>query len=108
MILTAITSLAGFIRLYLHEISFGITAVTIMLFGQPINNNVRKLTRKLNWLLRYVVFVVLCTVGYTVLAQIIYQGVYRLLRTSSPPMTVSITLCLFLALAWIAKEQKAI
>ncbi len=99
---------AIFIRNHLNQICFGITAVTIMLFGPNINGTTRHLTRKLNWILRYGVFVILCTVGYTFLSQAIFQGTRRLLLSCSSPLLVAATAGIYLVLAWIAKEQKAI
>ena len=108
MFQTATAYLASFIRTYRHEIAFGITAVTLMLFGPHINGSVKRLTRKFNWFIRYAVFVLLCTGGYTVCAQVIYRGVRQLIRTSSDLLVIVITVGLYLILAWVAKEQKAI
>ncbi|MBN1576616.1 MAG: DUF3392 family protein [Chitinispirillaceae bacterium] len=105
---TALSYLTSFIRTYLHEISFGITAVSLMLFGPYINESIRRLVRKFHWLLRYAVFILLCTVGYTFLLQIVYLGVKHFLQTCSNPLQVAVTFGLYLLLAWVAKEQKAI
>ena len=108
MLTAALFYCASFIRTYIHEICFGITAVTLMLFGPGINNSVRRLTRKLHWLLRYTVFVVLCTGGYVFLSQAIYRATKHLLLMCSKPFLVFVTVGIYLVLAWIAKEQKAI
>ena len=108
MTTTVLQYMASFIRTYVHEISFGITAVTLMLFGPHLNRSVRRLTRKLAWYVRYAVFILLCTGGYTVLAHVIYRGVAELIRSSTNLLAVVVTLGLYLLLAWIAKEQKAI
>ena len=108
MLATALAYLASFIRTYVHEVSFGITAVSLMLFGPHINDSVRRLTRKFNWFIRYSVFVLLCSGGYTVLAQLIYRGVKQLLCTSTNSLVVLIASGLYLILAWVAKEHKAI
>lgn len=105
---TALSYLASFIRTYMHEICFGITAVTLVLIGPYINSTLRKLVKKLHWFLRYVVFVIVCTAGYTFLGEIAYQGVKTLLTGCSNPLLVLITLIAYLILAWIAKEQKMI
>ncbi|MBN1758474.1 MAG: DUF3392 family protein [Chitinispirillaceae bacterium] len=108
MVETLLNYIASFIRLYRNEISFGITAVTLMLFGPHLNRSVRRLTRKFAWYVRYAVFILLCTGGYTVLAHVIYSGVIQLIRSSSNLLAVVIILGCYLLLAWIAKEQKAI
>ena len=108
MFSTALAYLASFIRTYLHEICFGITAITLTLAGPKINGNLKKLVRKFHWLLRYVAFVILCTAGYTFLSQIIYRGLKYLLHGLSNPLLVVVTIGVYLLLAWIAKEQKII
>ena len=108
MLTTALSYLASFIRTYLHEISFGITAVSLMLFGPHINGSLRRLVRKFHWLLRYATFVLLCTVGYTFLLQAVYRGVKHFLQSCSNPLLVVVTLASYLLLAWVAHEQKAI
>jgi len=108
MFMTAIAFVAAFIRRYLHEISFGITAVSLMLAGPHINGSVRRLVKKMHWLVRYSAFVLLCTVGYVFLAHIVYEGVKNLLGGCKNPVLVLVTVAVYLLLAWIAKEQKAI
>lgn len=108
MIHTAILYAASFIGTYQYEICFGITAVTLMLFGPAINGGVRRLTRKLHWVVRYSIFVLLCTAGYIFLSQALYRGVRSLLLSCGGSLRVAVTVGIFLALAWVAKEQKAI
>ncbi len=108
MFTTGVSYLSSFIRLYIHEISFGITAVSLMLFGPYINAGVRKLVRKFHWLVRYAAFVLLCTAGYTFLLQVVYRGVKHFLLGCSNPILVIATVVSYLLLAWIAKENKAI
>ncbi|MCX7726715.1 MAG: DUF3392 domain-containing protein [Chitinispirillaceae bacterium] len=101
---------ALFIRNHISEICFGITAVTMMLFGPKINGTIRKLIKKLHWLLRYAIFILVCTVGYTFISHVIFQGTKNLLLMffKQRPLFVMITIGIYLVLAWIAKEQKAI
>jgi len=108
MVATAIAYIAAFIRTYLHQISFGITAVALMLAGPHVNAVIRSLVKKLHWVVRYAIFILVCTAGYVFLSQFLYQTVLRLLRGCSSGMLVASTAGIFLFLAWIAKEQKAI
>lgn len=108
MLATALSYIAAFIRTYLHQICFGITAVTLMLAGPHINAVIRSLVKKLHWVVRYAVFILVCTAGYVFLAQFLYQTVLRLLRGCTSGMLVAATAGIFLFLAWIAKEQRAI
>lgn len=108
MINAAVSFCTTFIHSHLHEICFGVTAVSLMLFGPHINATIRVLTKKLHWLVRYAVFVVLCTIGYTFLSQVVYHGVNNLLRSCPSTVLIFVTVGIYLVLAWIAKEQKAI
>jgi hypothetical protein len=108
MVTTAIAYLASFIHTYLHEIAFGITSITMVLFGPYINRNLQRLVRNFHWLLRYVIFVLLCTAGYAFLSQVVYRGIKQMLHTLSNPLLVVTTVLLYLMLAWVAKEQKKI
>lgn len=103
-----ITTIAIFIRHHLQEVCFGITAVSLMLFGPMLNGTVKHITRSLHWLLRYLVYVLLCTVGYVFLAKGMYDGIRHLLLMLSRPVLVFVTLGIYLVLAWIAKQQKEI
>lgn len=110
MIADFINYTAFFIRNNISEICFGITAVTMMLLGPRINGGIRKIIKKFHWLLRYAIFILVCTVGYTFISQAIFQATKRLLLTffQQRAVFVIITLGIYLVLAWIAKEQKAI
>lgn len=110
MIAYFINNTAMFIRNHINGICFGITAVTIMLFGPFINDIIRRLIKRFHWILRYTVFVLLCTVGYTFIAQTIFRCTKYLLLAYSKQKVILIvtTLGIYLILAWIAKEQKAI
>jgi hypothetical protein len=106
MLSSAIAYLTSFIRTNLHEIAFGITAVTMVLAGPHINRNIQSIVRNLHWLLRYAVFVLLCTGGYALLSQAIYRGVKHVLHSLSNPLLIIVTAGVYLLLAWVAKGQK--
>lgn len=103
-----ITALADFIRSHMQEVSFGITAVAMMMAGPAINGILKRLTKKMNWFLRYLSYVLLCTAGYGFLSQVIYQGTRYWLRHLTSPMLIIWTLVIYLVLAWFAKQQKEI
>lgn len=100
--------LAKYIGSHIQEVSFGITAVTLVLAGPFINGLFKHITRNLHWFLRYLFFIVLCTAGYGFLTQVIYQGVKRWLRGQSSILLVVWTAAIYMLLAWMAKRQKDI
>jgi hypothetical protein len=108
MLTSALAYLAAFIHTNLHAICLGITAVTLSLATPKLKGSIKRLVKNLHWLLRYAAYILVCTVGYTFLAQIIFRGIKQLLHGLSNPMIIIVTLAIYLLLAWIAKEQKAI
>lgn len=103
-----IVTVADCIRQYIPQISFGITAVTLMLAGPIINRTVKQLSRSLNWLLRYAIFIMLCTVVYGFLSQILYRSL-RLWFVNLDNLMLDFWVCaIYLGLAWFAKRQHEI
>lgn len=103
-----VVAVADCIRQYIPEISFGITAVTLMLAGPIINRTVKLLSRSLHWLLRYAIFIMLCTVVYGFLSQAIYRSL-RIWFVNLDNMMLDFWVCvIYLGLAWFAKRQHEI
>lgn len=100
-----ILSIAQLIRSYLSEVCFGITAVALLLGGPAINGFFARLTEKLHWIVRYLLFVLLCTVGYGVLTQVVYQGLKHWMVRQHSMVLVSATIGIYLVLAFFAKKQ---
>lgn len=103
-----IYSLAKYIRAHIQEICFGITAVTLVVAGPSINGLFRQITKSMHWFFRYLLFIILCSVGYGVLSQVIYRGVRNWLQGQSSILLVLWTAAIYLLLAWLAKKQKNI
>lgn len=96
---------ANLIRHYLSEVCFGITAVALILAGPAINSFFSRMTDKLHWLLKYLLFVLVCTVGYGVLTQVLYQGLKHWLVRQHNTVLVLVTIGIYLVLAFFAKKQ---
>jgi hypothetical protein len=97
--------IAGLIRQHLSEICFGITAVSLILAGPAINGFVQRLTQKFHWLIRYLVFVLMCTAGYGFLAQVIYRGLKHWLTSQRSLSLILIATLIYLVLAFFARKQ---
>jgi len=97
--------LAGLIRKHLPEVCLGITAVFMMLAGPGINRFIHRITGKLNWFFRYVIFVLMCAVGYGILTQILYRALKFWFTRQHSIALVLITLVIYLGLAYFAKKQ---
>jgi hypothetical protein len=100
-----ILPVARLLRTYLSEVCFGITAVALILAGPAINGFFSRLTEKLHWILKYLLFVLLCTVGYGVLTQVVYQGLKHWMVRQHNLLLVLVTLGIYLVLAFLAKKQ---
>jgi hypothetical protein len=96
---------ANLIRRYLSEVCFGITAVSLILAGPAINSFFSRITEKLHWILKYLLFVLVCTVGYGVLTQVIYQGLKHWMVHQRSMVLVLVTVGIYLVLAFLAKKQ---
>jgi hypothetical protein len=100
-----ILTIAGLIRQHLPEVCFGITAVSLILAGPAINEFVQRLTKTFHWLVRYFIFVLMCTIGYGFLAQVIFRGLKHWLVCQKSLSLILITTALYLVLAFFARKQ---
>jgi hypothetical protein len=103
-----ISQFATLIRHHLPEVVFGITTVTLVLAGPYLNSIVKKITNKMHWLLRFVVFVIVVCAGYGFLAHLLYVTVKSWFLHMNSITLVIVSLSSYLILAWIAKQQKEI
>jgi hypothetical protein len=99
---------AVFIRHHLSDVCFSITAVTLILAGPTINGFVAQITRRMHWFVRYLVFVLMCSIGYGALIQILYRGLSYWLIRQYGFMLVLFTVVIYLVLAYFARKQKHI
>lgn len=97
---------AQYVRHNIQFVTFGITAVSITLVSPYINNTIKQITATLHWLLRYVVFVLLCTLGYGFLTQVLYFWLKKWLVHLPDMHLVIWTSLIYLGLAWFAKQEK--
>ena len=96
---------AGLIHQNMSEVCFGITAVSLILAGPAINGFVQRLTASFHWLVRYLFFVLMCTVGYGLLTQVIYRGLKQWLVHQGGLTLILIATGIYLVLAFFAKKQ---
>jgi hypothetical protein len=99
---------AEYVRHNIQFVTFGITAVSITLVSPYINGTVKQVTESLHWLLRFVVFVLLCTLGYGFLTQVSYFWLKKWLVHLPDIHLLIWTSVIYLGLAWFAIKQKKI
>lgn len=103
-----LTQIASVIRHHLDEVVFGITSVTLVLAGPYINGLLKQITCKMNWFLRFILYVFLCCAGYGFLTHFLYQLLIKTFVHFESYLLVIVTLLSYLVLAWFAKRQKQI
>lgn len=95
-------------RSHLSEIAFSITAMILVVVGPYINAGAKRLSQKFHWLFRYVLFVVLTTVGYGLLANFALRNMRGVLYSLSTGTMLLAVLLAHLVLAWMLKADKKI
>jgi hypothetical protein len=105
---TVVHDAAQFLRQNIQFITFGITAVTVTLVGPYINGTVKRITASLHWTLRYILFVLLCTLGYGFLSHTLYFWLKKWLIHLPEIQLILWVSAIYLGLAWVAKQQKEI
>lgn len=100
--------MVSYLRDHTQEIAFSLVATLLMVYGHSINKHFRKTTNKMNWFVRFVLFVLLCTIGYgflsTVLVKLIAKGLNRL----EAHYFLGSIIASYLILAIIAKKKKEV
>lgn len=66
--MSVVAEIASHIRPYTGQIAFALVVTTLIIFSGAINTFVRNLVKSWNVVFRVLVFVLLCAVGYGVLA----------------------------------------
>lgn len=104
--MSIIASIASEMRAYNSEIAFALVATTLIIFGGVINAFVRNLVKSWNVVLRVAVFVLLCAVGYGVLAAWLTGFLQGQLRGLTSLMYVLVVVGSFVVLGLLAERAR--
>lgn len=97
---------AQFLRAHMNSISVGIVATLLMLYGSSINGFFNKVTRKIPFVGRFALFVVLCSAGYAFISsQAVRFFKYFLVGQKDLPL-IGIIAASFIVLAFLAYRGK--
>src|SRR5690554_5295576 len=66
--MSIVAEIVSHMRPYTSQIAFALVATTLIIFGGAINAFVRNLVKSWNVVFRVLVFILLCAVGYGILA----------------------------------------
>lgn len=103
-----IHTFADLTRSHLTEIAISITAMTLVIAGPFINKGAKALARPVPWLARYLLFVLLATVGFGVLTQVGVRAVQWSLQGLADGPLLGAVAGAHLALAWLLKWENHI
>ena len=104
--MSIIASVASEMRGYNSEIAFALVATTLIIFGGAINAFVRNLVKSWNMVLRVAVFVLLCAVGYGLLAAWLTGFLAVQLKGLSSPMYLLAVSAGFIVLGILAERAR--
>lgn len=105
---SAIHSFALFIREHLQSVSVGLIATFLMVYGYKINGFFRKQTKSLTFIVRYALFVVLCSAGYGFVSSQASKWLKSFLWHLPDVQLIAAVGGAFLLLAFVAKQGKEI
>lgn len=99
---------AQWMRGHLPEIAFSLTAMLLVVGGPYIHIGLKATSRKLHWILRYALFVLLSTVGYGLITNFGLINIRGLMFRLSNVQLLVFVLLTHLVLAWLLKRDRAI
>lgn len=97
-----------YLREHTQEIAFSLVATSLMVYGHQLNRYFRKTTGKMNWFLRFILFVLLCTFGYGFVSTLLVKLIAKGLNTLSNEPFVGSIIGAYIILAIIAKRKKEV
>ena len=99
---------AVFFRPHLEAISIGIAATLLIIYGDSINGFFRRQTLALNFVVRFALFVLLCSIGYALLTAQLVKLLHGYLSGMNDCNLVITVVAAFLILAFLARAGKAV
>lgn len=100
--------LADFSALFVPHLGFiasAIIATILVIFGERINKAVWALVKGAHFIIRTLVFVLLCVFGYGAIAVFMVPFVKKALLFSGTLWLGPIVVCTFLFIGWLAEKQ---
>lgn len=93
---------------YQYQCALAIIATILVIFGNDINNAIKQLVRKQHFIIRTIIFIVVCAIGYG-LATVWLTGVLSVQLAKIPNLyIVPVVVIVFVALELYAQKQRHI
>ena len=105
--MTLINQVAGWLRPHTDDIALALVATLLVIFGDTINDMVRKLVRPQPVWVRVGVFIALCTFGYGMLSVWLTPLLEGYLRTLSATVFLSVVVGAFVLVGILAERYNS-
>lgn len=98
-------SLSGLIRPHLTFVSSALVATLLVIYGNDVNRAVWTLIRRAHFIVRTLVFILLCAIGYGLIAVFLVPLVSRLLLMAGSVWFGLIVVLVFVLVGWLAEKH---
>ena len=98
-------TISGWMRPYLAQIAMAIVATLLVVYGSEVNRFVKKRVQRYPFLLRLLIFVLLCMVGYGLLLVAGSMGLAWLLSQVKNQALCIVVVLLFLVIGFLAERK---
>lgn len=96
------------LRPHIHAIAFAIVATILVIFGTDINKRIKHAVRKQHFIIRLLVFVLVCAFGYGVATVFIAKVAGQMLAGLDDRFLAITIACIFLLLGLLAEKRRQI
>ena len=97
---------ADWVRAHVFKIATAFTTAILVIYGDQINAAVKRRIRAYPFVIRTLIFVLLCSFGYGMLTVLITPSVAQLLRYFGDQYVAIVVLASFLAIGVLAERKK--
>ncbi|WP_037339814.1 DUF3392 family protein [Saccharospirillum impatiens] len=98
-------SLSGLIRPHLTFISSALVATFLVIYGNDVNRAVWALIRRAHFIVRTLVFILLCAIGYGLIAVYLVPVISNLLLMAGSVWLGVVVVLVFILVGWLAERH---
>ncbi len=102
-----VSAISSWMRPYAGHISIAIVATLLVISGSAINHTIRTYIQPYHFLIRTLVFILLCTFGYGMLSILLTPYVRQFIAGMGNLYLAPVVVLLFLLLGFLAERQRS-
>jgi len=106
--MTTLTDVGQWFRPYQYQAALAIIATLLVIFGNDINGAIKRLVAKQHFIIRTLIFVLVCAFGYGLLTVWLTSLLAMQLANIPTPYLLPSVFCVFFALGMYAQKQRHI